>query len=109
LSKTLYGPTGASPYSHSGGRCQQESPFQPNSELETIATSLRRAAGLSQTRLARAAGVTVRALRNWEQGRGRMLATAAFRLARALGCSADALFGLTPPDQVRRPQVPGKG
>jgi transcriptional regulator with XRE-family HTH domain len=81
-------------------------------ELEAIGTrlqELRQAAGLSQSQLARAAGVSAGALRNWEQGRGRMLATAAFRLARALGCTTHWLCGGTPAARARRTQVPGKG
>jgi transcriptional regulator with XRE-family HTH domain len=67
---------------------------------------LRQSAGLSQTRLAAAAGVPVTTLRNWERGRRIPLATAVPRLADSLGISADEVLGragsgLTQGDQVR--------
>jgi transcriptional regulator with XRE-family HTH domain len=54
---------------------------------------LRRAAGLSQATLARAAGVPAASLRNWEQDRRIPALDAAARVARALGVSLDDLAG----------------
>jgi transcriptional regulator with XRE-family HTH domain len=58
--------------------------------------ALRRAAGLSQTQLAAAAGVPVGSLRQWEHGRRTPLLDAAARLAVAMGCSLDELAGIEP-------------
>ena len=52
---------------------------------------LRQAAGLSQSGLAKAAGVPIGTLRNWEQGRRVPLLDTAARVAKALGVSLDAL------------------
>jgi len=52
---------------------------------------LRRARGLSQTELAKRAGISIDSLRNWEQGRVLPRIDAAHRLARALGVSLDGL------------------
>jgi transcriptional regulator with XRE-family HTH domain len=57
---------------------------------------LRLAAGLSQSQLARAAGVPVGSLRGWEQARRTMLLDAAARLAVALGCTLGQLGGTEP-------------
>ena len=57
---------------------------------------LRQAGGLSQSELAKAAGVPVGTLRGWEYGRRTPLLDAAARVAAALGVSLDALAGLTP-------------
>jgi transcriptional regulator with XRE-family HTH domain len=54
---------------------------------------LRTAVGLSQQELARAAGVPVGTLKNWEQGRREPLLGAAARVARALRVSLDELAG----------------
>ena len=54
---------------------------------------LRQAAGLSQSQLARAAGVPPGSLKNWEQGRRLPQLDAACRLARAVGVSLDELAG----------------
>jgi transcriptional regulator with XRE-family HTH domain len=57
---------------------------------------LRLARGLSQSQLARAAGVSFRSLQNYEQGwRPTPLAVAA-KLADALDCTIDELAGRTP-------------
>jgi transcriptional regulator with XRE-family HTH domain len=58
---------------------------------------LRQARGLSQSQLARAAGVPVGSLRGWEQARRTMLVDAAAKLADALRVSLDELVGRTPP------------
>jgi transcriptional regulator with XRE-family HTH domain len=55
---------------------------------------LRHQKELSQTQLAKAAGVPVGSLRNWEQGHRTPLLDAAARLAKALGISLDVLAGL---------------
>ena len=54
---------------------------------------LRRAKGLSQPQFAEAAGVSVGALRNWEQGRRLPYIDAAYRVAQALGITVDQLIG----------------
>jgi transcriptional regulator with XRE-family HTH domain len=58
---------------------------------------LRRGAGMSQSQLARAAGVSFRSLQNWEQGHRPVALEAAAKLAQALGVSLDVLAGLVPP------------
>jgi transcriptional regulator with XRE-family HTH domain len=55
---------------------------------------LRRDRGLSQPQLAKAAGVSVWSLRQWEQGRRTPLLDAAARVAVALGVSLDDLAGI---------------
>jgi transcriptional regulator with XRE-family HTH domain len=52
---------------------------------------LRQAAGLSQPGLARAAGVPVGTLRNWEQNLRVPRLDTAFKVAKALGCSMEEL------------------
>jgi transcriptional regulator with XRE-family HTH domain len=62
---------------------------------ETFAQRLKRlrdAAGLSQAKLAEAAGVPASTLRNWEYGRRVPYATTASALARALGVSTGELL-----------------
>jgi transcriptional regulator with XRE-family HTH domain len=54
---------------------------------------LREAAGLSQSQLARRAGVPVGTLQGWEQARRLPRLEAAVRLADALGISLDELVG----------------
>jgi transcriptional regulator with XRE-family HTH domain len=63
---------------------------------------LRAAAGLSQSQLARAAGVPVGTLKNWEQGRREPLLGAACKLADALGVGLDDLAGRTRPAPEKR-------
>jgi transcriptional regulator with XRE-family HTH domain len=58
---------------------------------------LRQSRGLSQSQLARAAGVPVGSLRGWEQARRTMLVDAFIKLADALECTLDELAGRTPP------------
>jgi transcriptional regulator with XRE-family HTH domain len=60
---------------------------------------LRLARGMSQSQLARAAGVPVGSLRGWEQKRRTMLADAAVRLADALGITVDELLRDAPPEK----------
>jgi transcriptional regulator with XRE-family HTH domain len=62
---------------------------------------LRIAAEMSQPQLARAAGVPVSSLRNWEQGRRVPLFDAAIRLAVALGCTLDELAGIGPAEEKK--------
>ena len=57
----------------------------------------RERAGLSQPALARAAGIPVGTLRNWEQNVREPRLPAAVKLADALGCTLDELAGRTPP------------
>ena len=58
---------------------------------------LRKAAGLSQAALAKAAGVPLGTLRGWEYGRRTPLLDAAAKLADALGCTLDELAGRAEP------------
>jgi transcriptional regulator with XRE-family HTH domain len=57
---------------------------------------LREAAGMSQPQLARAAGVNVTTLRQWEWDRRRMSLEGFLALAPALGVTLDELAGLEP-------------
>jgi transcriptional regulator with XRE-family HTH domain len=63
-------------------------------EMGTRLQRLRKAAGLSQSQLARAAGVPLGSLQQWEQGRRTPLLDAAARIAVALQCSIDDLAGI---------------
>jgi transcriptional regulator with XRE-family HTH domain len=54
---------------------------------------LRLSAGLSQSQLARAAGIPTGSLKNWEQGLRLPRLDAAYRLAKALGITLDLLAG----------------
>jgi transcriptional regulator with XRE-family HTH domain len=58
---------------------------------------IRQGKGLSQSQLARAAGVPVASLRNWERDRRELLLKTAARLADALGVTLDELAGREPP------------
>jgi DNA-binding XRE family transcriptional regulator len=55
---------------------------------------LREAAGLSQSQLAKAAGVPVGSIQGWEQGRRTPLLDAPARVAVAMGVSLDELAGI---------------
>jgi transcriptional regulator with XRE-family HTH domain len=68
---------------------------------------LRRARGLSQSQLARAAGVPVGTLRGWEQGRRTPLADMLPRLAGALGCGYEDILG--PPLGVSLAELQAEG
>jgi transcriptional regulator with XRE-family HTH domain len=54
---------------------------------------LRKAAGLSQSGLAKATGIPVSTIKNWEQGRRSPLLDTAGRVAGALNVSLDELTG----------------
>ena len=58
---------------------------------------LRDRKGLTQEGVARAAGVTLGAVRKWERGTRTPSFEMAIRLAGALGCSLDELAGMKPP------------
>ncbi|HTU18977.1 MAG TPA: helix-turn-helix transcriptional regulator [Gemmataceae bacterium] len=60
---------------------------------------LRSEAGLTQMQVSERAGVPLTTLRNWEQDRREPLASALFKLARALGVSCEAFTdsSLQPP------------
>ena len=62
-----------------------------------FADGVTRPVHLSQSQLARAAGVPVGSWRGWEQGRRTMLVDAAIKLADALGVTPDELAGREPP------------
>jgi transcriptional regulator with XRE-family HTH domain len=64
--------------------------------------ALRKAAGLSQSQLARAAGVPIGTLRGWEYGRRKPLLDTAAKLAVALGCTLDELAGIAPPAKGKK-------
>jgi transcriptional regulator with XRE-family HTH domain len=66
---------------------------------------LREAAGLSQVKLAAAAGVSPRALQNWEYGKRTFDFEAAVKIAGALGVSLDQLAGLA---EAPAPKKKGK-
>jgi transcriptional regulator with XRE-family HTH domain len=63
---------------------------------------LREAAGLSQVKLAKAAGVSPRALQNWEYGKRTFDFEAAVKLSQALGCTLDELAGIEPKGKGRK-------
>ena len=62
---------------------------------------LRLRQNLSQARLAAAAGVSPRALQNWEYGTRTFDIESAVRLADALGISLDELVGREPPPKKK--------
>jgi len=64
---------------------------------------LRRQRGLTQYELAETCGVTVDAIRKWEQARRTMGTEAALKIAAGLKISLDELFGRKPPRR-RRPE-----
>jgi transcriptional regulator with XRE-family HTH domain len=66
-------------------------------EMGTRLQRLRKAAGLSQSQLARRSGIPLPTLRGWEQGRATPLLDAAARLAVALGCDLNELAGIAGP------------
>jgi transcriptional regulator with XRE-family HTH domain len=72
---------------------------------------LRKAAGLSQSQLARAAQVPLGTLRNWEQDRRSPLLDTAGRVARTLGVSLDEMVDDAPAgheDQPRKSPSEGR-
>jgi transcriptional regulator with XRE-family HTH domain len=58
--------------------------------------AIRESRGLSQAALAKAIGLPVDTLRNWEQDRREPYFSSAVRLAEQLGCSLDELAGRNP-------------
>ncbi len=76
---------------------------------------LRQQSGLSQNQLAKAAGVPVHSLRNWEADRRKPFLDVAAKLARAMGISLDELAGPAPepipdaePQEKTAPKRPRK-
>jgi transcriptional regulator with XRE-family HTH domain len=67
---------------------------------------LREEAGLSQPKLAKAAGIPVGTIRNWEQNLRVPRLDTAFRVAKALGISLDLLADAV---AVRKSQRKSKG
>ena len=61
--------------------------------MGTRLQELRQKAGLSQSQLAKAAGIPAGSLRNWEQGKRHLQLEAAYKLARAMNISLDELAG----------------
>ncbi len=57
----------------------------------------REAAGLTASELARKVGVTLAAVSRWESGLDTPSAARLPKLAQALDCTIDQLFGLAPP------------
>ena len=73
---------------------------------------LRQQKGLSQSQLARAAGVPVGSLKNWEQGKRHLQLSTACQLARALGITVDELAGQVfagGPSGEKKPAAKGRG
>jgi transcriptional regulator with XRE-family HTH domain len=60
---------------------------------------LRDRRGMTQEGVARAAGVTLGAVRKWEKGTRAPSFEMAIRLARALGCTLDELAGIANPEK----------
>lgn len=58
---------------------------------------LRLAKGFSQSQLARAAGIPIGTLKNWEQDRRAPLLDTAAKIAKALSISLDELAGIDRP------------
>ena len=69
----------------------------------------REAAGLSQSELARKAGVSLRTIQGWEQGRRSPVSPDFFRLASALGVSADSFAASVTGEEKRPRGRPRKG
>jgi transcriptional regulator with XRE-family HTH domain len=72
---------------------------------------LRQAKGLSQSQLAKATGVPVGSLKNWEQGIRLPRLDAAWQLAKALGITLDELAGKvfeSPPERAKGERSAGK-
>jgi transcriptional regulator with XRE-family HTH domain len=65
---------------------------------------LRKAAGLSQSELGKAADIPVGSLRNWEQDRRTPLLDTAGKVARALGVTVDELITEPPAKPAARPK-----
>jgi transcriptional regulator with XRE-family HTH domain len=63
---------------------------------------LRIAAGFTQARLAKAAGLSFGTLRNWEYDKREPLLSAAVKLAAALSVSVDELAGVGAEDKPER-------
>ena len=63
---------------------------------------LRRGAGLSQSQLAKRAGVPFRSLQNYEQGHRPVSLEAAAKLADVLDCTLDELAGRVSPAKKRK-------
>jgi transcriptional regulator with XRE-family HTH domain len=63
---------------------------------------LRSAAGLSQSQLAKAAGVPLGTYQTWEHGKRTPLLDAAAKVAVALGCSLDDLAGIGSPESRKK-------
>jgi transcriptional regulator with XRE-family HTH domain len=67
---------------------------------------LREAAGLSQAKLAKLAGVPLRTYQAWEYGNRTPLLDAAVKLAAALKITVDELAGVTEPRGGKKRRLP---
>src|SRR5262249_30444872 len=76
---------------------RRRQPTDWEKRMGTRLKQLRKAAGLSQAKLAERAGVTPRTVQNWEYGTRTFDFEPALRLADALGITLDELAGRTPP------------
>jgi transcriptional regulator with XRE-family HTH domain len=65
---------------------------------------LREAAGLTQAALADKAGLSLRTIQSWEQGRRAPVSPDFFKLVRALGTEADAFAGCEDGKPAVRPR-----
>jgi transcriptional regulator with XRE-family HTH domain len=71
----------------------------------------RKRAGLTQDRLARDSGLSLRTIQSWEQGRRSPVSPDFFKLVKALGVSADDFAGIAEdeaPPEPAKPKRPRK-
>jgi transcriptional regulator with XRE-family HTH domain len=73
-------------------------------QFSDVLKALRQSRGLTQPGLAKASGVPVGTIRDYEQGKRDPLLSNAARLARGLGVSLDVLAGMNDPPAPRRPK-----
>jgi DNA-binding XRE family transcriptional regulator len=83
-------------------RRREPAPWEKAMALRLV--ELRRARGLTQEKLARAAGITVDAVRKWEAAKRSPSFEMAIRLANALDIGLDELAGRESPRPARTPK-----
>jgi transcriptional regulator with XRE-family HTH domain len=71
-------------------------PTEWEKQMSVRLKALRKAAGLSQEQLARAADVTLRGYQKWEYGHREFTFQTGVKLAKALGVTLDVLAGIEP-------------